>query len=139
MCVNRPSGECTTDAMCGAGRRCVNSVCLQRCSGPADCGTGLFCSDLGVCQVDNRPRPFCTTNAQCASGSECLDGVCRRPCASADECLRTDIAYRNCAPIAYLSTTRRYCQTDNEFRSDCGRQADCASGQRCVDGLCRSN
>lgn len=139
VCEDRPAGECTTDAMCGAGRRCINSTCFARCTTSAECGAGLYCSDLGACQPDTRRRPTCTSDAQCAAGSRCLDGVCRRPCTTTDECLRTDVSYRNCAPIAYLMTREAYCQTDNEYRPTCARQNDCAAGQVCQNAVCRSN
>jgi hypothetical protein len=138
-CVDRPAGQCTRDAECMATQRCVNATCLNRCTGNAECGTGNYCTDAGVCAVDTRRQPFCTNNSQCAAGSECLDGVCRRPCADSNECLRTDVTYRNCARISYLSTSRLFCQTNNEANTNCGRQADCSMGQACVDGVCRGS
>lgn len=139
VCVDQPAGQCVRDSECGAGRRCLNSTCYNRCASAADCGAGLYCSDEGVCLADTRRQPFCTSNAQCESGSECIDGVCRRPCTDNADCARTDVSYRNCAPLAYLGNTRRYCQTNNEVNSTCARQADCSSGQSCVDGVCRTN
>jgi hypothetical protein len=138
VCVDRVANECVRDADCGAGRRCVNATCLTACSTNAECGAGRYCAD-GVCLADTRRQPFCTTDAQCTSPSRCLDGLCRRPCATADECLRTDVQYRNCAPIRYLNTAQSFCQTNNEVQSNCARAADCAAGQACVDGVCRTN
>ncbi len=137
-CIDAPANECVRDTDCGTGRRCVNATCLTRCATNAECGTGRYCND-GVCITDTRRQPFCTSDAQCASGSRCLDGVCRRPCASADECLRTDVQYRNCAPIRYLGTSQSFCQTNNEVLSNCGSASECAAAQACVDGICRSN
>ena len=139
VCVERAAGQCTRDAECAATQRCVNATCLTRCTSSVSCGAGNYCTDQGVCAVDTRRQPFCTSNAQCAAGSECLDGVCRRPCVDANECLRTDVTYRNCARIAYLNTTRSYCQTNNEANTNCARQADCAQAQSCVDGVCRAD
>ena len=138
-CVVQAAGQCTHDADCGTGRRCVNATCLNRCAQASDCATGFFCADTGVCQVDTRRQPFCSHDSDCAAGSQCLDGVCRRPCSTADDCIRTDVQYRNCAAIAYLHTTQRYCQTNNEVASNCGAQTDCAAGQSCIDGNCRTN
>ncbi len=138
VCANAPSNECVHDADCGTGRRCVNASCLTRCSTNTECGAGRFCND-GVCVADTRRQPFCTNDSQCAAPSRCLDGVCRRPCASADECLRTDVQYRNCAPVRYLGTSQSFCQTNNEVLSDCGSATECAAAQACVDGVCRSN
>jgi hypothetical protein len=139
VCIASPAGQCTRDSECGTGRRCLNATCLTRCATATDCAAGTYCSDQAVCEADTRRRPFCTSNADCAAGSQCLDGVCRRPCATADECIRTDVQYRNCEPIAYLGTSQRFCQTNNEVQSNCGAQRDCAAGQACVDGTCRSN
>lgn len=138
ICQDHPAGQCTRDADCPANNRCVNTTCLPRCTANTDCASGLYCNDQGVCAPDTRRRPFCTSDADCASGSQCLDGVCRRPCTAVDECQRTAVNYRNCAPIAYLRTTRSYCQTDSEYRPNCARAADCTAGQACVDAVCRT-
>ena len=138
-CVPQAANQCTRDAECGTNRRCVNATCVNRCAQASDCASGFFCADSGVCQVDTRRQPFCSRDSDCAAGSACLDGVCRRPCSTADECVRTDVQYRNCATIAYLHTTQKYCQTNNEVGSTCGAQTDCAAGQSCIDGNCRTN
>jgi hypothetical protein len=137
VCVDRIANECTRDTECGVGRRCINATCFTSCSTNTECGTGRYCSD-GVCIADTRRQPFCTSDAGCASPSRCLDGLCRRPCNNAEECLRTDVQYRNCAPIRYLNTTQSFCQTNNEVQSNCSRASDCAAGQSCIDGVCRT-
>jgi hypothetical protein len=52
-------------------------------------------------------------------------------------CQAVAVTYRNCGAIPYVAGSRNYCLTDNEARPTCARQADCSSGQACVDGNCR--
>lgn len=139
FCRDRAATGCTTSAQCGSNESCLNGRCLPRCTpGPtSSCGTGLFCSDDGVCVPDTRPRPLCDASRPCAAGSECVGGICRVACTTSTMCQAVAVTYRNCGAIPYIPGSRNYCLTDSEARPTCSRQADCMAGQVCSDGNCR--
>ncbi|WP_373046629.1 PPC domain-containing protein [Vulgatibacter sp.] len=103
--------ECTVDAGCGTGERCIDEVCTvpQECVTDSECRGGYVCAGglCGACRTDDQcPRGICSAGAcidaaTCTSDADCADGVC-----SGDVC------------------------------SDCATTLDCAPGLWCAAGQC---
>lgn len=103
--------NCTSDAACGAGYRCVavsgtSNQCVPTsldcaattpsgCTTDRDCTTGYHCAS-GSC-VPDTPVPDCTSDTDCTGGRVCRDGTCVVPpepslrgfgesCTAGDQC-----------------------------------------------------
>ncbi len=96
---NIDPGDCTDDAMCGAGQICLPILCscnaAQRCepgcTAATPCGQGLECSG------GTHPRcvvKYCTAPADCGPGFNCINMRCvRRACAADSECGPTGTSF----------------------------------------------
>lgn len=63
-----PAPECTRDAECGAGRRCLTEICRDECTLGLWCGTA---SSGSICQSGACVE--CRADSDCASGRERCD------------------------------------------------------------------
>lgn len=123
-----PITGCVTNPDCASGQTCVDGRCFAGCTVDSDCPTGDYC-DAGICRLDSRPDPSCGTGRPCASGAVCHNGACRSPCTTDAQCPLFDVQTNFCIDLV--------CATTNEATSNCTSNAQCSSGQTCVDGNCR--
>lgn len=133
-----PVDECQTDKDCAADERCKpdpeGNMCVPKddsedpeCTEDDDCESGQFCTDDGVCEMEEE-EPECSTDSDCESGEMCNDdGECVEDdtdpeCTSDDDCESGQVC------------TDEICV--DEGTDECATDADCASGQVCEDGMC---
>lgn len=132
-------GECIDSSECqDLTTNCVEGICLRRCDAGCDAATEV-CDDQGFCRPrtspdPNAPTPFCRTDADC-DGSLCVEGSCRIECditapSPDDLCASYDGQVPLCGPD-------NLCYAESELLSDCRTQSECATGQDCIDGICR--
>lgn len=129
-----PTLQCDVTHACADGATCVDGACAAACVDSTSCARGEVCTG-GLCIPDVAPHPFCASDADCAAGHPCLDGVCRTLCPSGtlDECQRSDAQFVSCTNTgAHL-----LCLMRSEASPECVTPSDCASGQHCIDALCR--
>ena len=140
-------GSCDGDAICGAGRICVDGVCMPAecaeitelvdcgynftcedgrcfpnfvtCNDSTPCPYGYSCAGLGVCVPD---PATCSETSDCEAGYECVEGKCLLPCTLESTC-----------PIGYSCSSNGYCEPD---AIACGSGNSCPSGYTCRSGLC---
>jgi hypothetical protein len=98
--ISRCWAYCATDAMCGAGKKCISinespviGLCVPTCTPFAACANGFNCSFilpatdgssayLGCREPGNRPAAaFCDDGTQCAADSVCNPIATPRVCA----------------------------------------------------------
>lgn len=123
-----PVTGCVTNADCGASQTCVDGRCFAGCTVDSECPAGDYC-DMGVCRLDTRTNPGCGSGRPCAAGSVCHNGACRSPCTTDAQCPLFDVQTNFCIEMV--------CATTNEATSNCTSNAQCTSGEVCVDGNCR--
>jgi hypothetical protein len=131
VCKPDPTTGCKDDSTCPtAAPRCVSGICQPTCTADADCGDGNYCNQ-GVCAVDTRPKPNCTANGtECMTGQSCLDGFCKYACTTDAQCKVID------ARIGYCGADQ-VCRTEGEAHPQCTDASQCATGQSCIDNLCK--
>jgi hypothetical protein len=82
-----PFVGCGDDADCSANQRCFVcwngcGVCVDACTGDADCRTGTTCDATGHCV-----RKPCSSDAECSPNFTCSQGSCaRRSCTKDADC-----------------------------------------------------
>ncbi len=130
LCQNDPigAGQCGVDADCATGGVCIDTTCHAGCTSDANCGAGEFCQ-TGACVADFRPHPQCSVDIDCAAGHVCASGVCRTRCAIQADC--------DAHEFGLTCRADGFCYTGLELSPQCTRQTDCASGQSCIDAICR--
>ena len=74
-CIEPGTGACGNDVECGAGRICVDAVCVAGCRADADCPNGQLCRDQSC--VPSQAQ--CVRHSDCAGDQACLNGECLRP------------------------------------------------------------
>lgn len=144
-----PDAGVSADLACGgrcvAGEVCVEGACLEldeACRADIPCGAGRVC-------VDNACRPACEADSECVHGTRCLDGLCRpsAECSGASDCeaseacvesrcLATCTTHASCGDDAVCRDG--VCRPDVAPRPFCRDDAECASGHRCIHGVCRT-
>lgn len=140
--VNCPSGQCRRGQCTGGGGACTAAECSPAPGAPnytCPDGTigGPVCerSASGVCGWNfvNCPTA-CNADSDCSSGEQCINGSCAvgsgvacgsNTCAAGEWCCNPSCGI--CAP-AGGGCTEQFC--------GCSADADCASGERCVNGAC---
>lgn len=134
-CVPEP--ECADDRGCTGGETCVEGRCSGHCATSAECPANELC-EAGVCRPDTAPRTFCSSDADCAEGHPCVDGVCRTVCPTGtnEECQRADVQFLTCADVGSPEPLF-LCLVRSEAAPECVSATDCATGERCIDALCR--
>lgn len=126
------SRMCRFDAQCKTGGTCVNGLCAYGCTTSNDCGTGEECAArYGIsskyCYPITAPTgSACHQNLECGNGS-CINGVCHASCDGSHPC-------SNSKDVCDHSV----CQPDWYRQFGCQTGDDCAPGQACYDGDCRS-
>lgn len=150
---------CAVDADCGAGRACVEGLCLPlprpRCHGDADCGLSTVCLN-GECTP-----MLCLTDLDCPPDAEC--DVAGHTCVRAADCEVADCRVRDtpCRTTtdcgAGFTCHHGRCLLVGECLADaecpegmvceghlcavaraCPDGVDCARGEVCTEGLCRT-
>lgn len=146
-------GETCTDGVC---TRCNAMTCPDGCcsanrcylASRDTCGVGgnacHFCSPVGADGCSRTGACLCGAGPACREGQVCSDGSCTcgpqscpQGCCQNGECqVRSPqscgvggVACTSCDP-----DTTDYCSSDG--RCQCGSDAPCADGQRCIDGAC---
>ena len=151
--------QCLNDTLCGAGFLCEAGTCARaRCTTRTDCPEGQYCTSAtaGRC-LEYQP---CDSNAACGPNSECraFSGAACPPgfdcatklCQALPRCL----VDTDCAAAAYCRDS--HCQPGATCRTGlacpggltcvanrcvpgvCRGSAECAPGDACTDGVCRS-
>ena len=106
--------ECTSAGQC-EGYACSRGMCLNTCSGSADCDVGYSCDPNMTCQPHPGSTPrangaTCTVDTECGSGHCCV-GSAGMPRCTASACTKKTVGFA------------------------CTLAAECASN-RCVGGRC---
>ncbi len=71
---------CASSEQCPVGQTCDpgSSLCTADpvpCTGHDDCGAAAFCTEAGVCEVNDTGGP-CDTDTSCIAGEACTGGFC---------------------------------------------------------------
>jgi hypothetical protein len=130
---------CTSDATCGAGRRCTQGFCTEGCTTDANCPAGQVCGQ-GYCV--SLPQGGCRDYRDCPQGEVCLLGQCEAGCfhpvfqnpTYADNHAQYSVCrlYPDACPRCGDASSKcwyMYCR-------DCEIDAHCAAGQICADYQC---
>lgn len=144
-----PELECTRNTDCGQGQICVDAMCqddpqANACDDTHPCEEGLVC-EQGQCV---QPPQACEADTDCGDGEICTEGLC-----SPLECRRSE----DCQEGNLCVNARCYtaCDEENpcgeglsceapgycapaEVSQGCEANADCPSGQACMEGACVS-
>lgn len=117
----------------GLGCRLVNPPTRTTCACATDCGSGSSCTSLGCTQT-------CVEGTICSDGTACRSGFClgpREPLPTAQDCTCTTTA--ECSRFG----PRLVCLPQATGAGRCGlgctSQADCTTGNSCVNGMCMPN
>jgi uncharacterized protein (TIGR03382 family) len=124
--VSAPQPQCTVDADCGPGKRCVTGTCVAapQCVADADCGANQWC-------VNNKcVAPSCVADSDCPNGLTCVANTCQssQPTGAvfgADCDLNTDCQSGMC-----VSGTQHYCT------QTCNPASPCPTGYSCQSDVC---
>jgi hypothetical protein len=72
-----PPPDCTTDAECGEGEKCIGEECILWCDLDEECGNGERC-------VDNECLVWCDVDEECGDGFECVLNQCQEVVVESD-------------------------------------------------------
>ena len=110
---------CTTDGDCPRGAACTSSGGGRQCLPAGLGGDAGSCADFRGCTPDSHAT--CTTDADCGAGGDQRCNVGSGQC----------VARQQECPAGTVCDVR-----DRICVSDCGADADCEPGFRCVDRAC---
>jgi Cys-rich repeat protein len=108
--VRRRHHACTSNSQCPSAQTCVAGTCRTT-------------------QTDGGASGACVTNADCGSTEQCTNGTCVLRCALSTE-VCGDGVDNNCNGVVDEG-----CPVDGGMMT-CASDANCASGQTCVNGAC---
>lgn len=131
ICVDfhERADECLSDAACAFDGVCIGGECMicpDDCSFDDDCQSGWKCSTEDVCIPDSR----CRADSDCGAGRVCApNGFCSEPLGELplDEETDPDDSEQpdNCPDTGCVTHV-------------CQFNSDCAAGDWCINGECRS-
>lgn len=152
VCQRCPSGQtceggrCSGCLSCGDGC-CVDGLCNAR--SVAQCGTGgELCTDctnrVGADNCNASGQCVCGTGTTpCEAGQKCAQGVCVCDSTSCSGCCDTS---GKCLPntLGACASGGAACRVCDSTQADtctggecrCGQSPGCATGQRCLAGVC---
>ncbi len=108
--VRRRHHACTSNSQCPTAQTCVSGTCRTT-------------------QTDGGASGACVSNADCGSTEQCTNGACVLRCALATE-VCGDGLDNNCNGVVDEG-----CPVDGGMMT-CASDANCASGESCVNGVC---
>ena len=132
---------CKNDNACPDGQKCIDGECKS-----VGCTTASDCKHP-ACQVCNNyecvlkdywtiksHNCYCTDDRACPSGQKCIEGECKSvECTTDSQC-----KYRECQLCNnYVCDTKDYWTIKNN-RCYCTDDRACPSGQKCIEGECKS-
>lgn len=127
--------------VCAIGQRCDGERCVcddQSCSG--------CCNAEGECQTGRDPEACGNDGAlcqACPSGDSCDEGACSGCTSTCEGCCEGSICLESTLESCGVGGVA--CDRCNELAADtcsdegeclCGAELACATGQRCVSGMC---
>lgn len=150
---------CLTDAMCGAGSVCEAGTCTQApCTTQAQCPAGQYCTSAtaGRCLEYQTcdSSAACGPNAECRTfppsacppGFDCATKLCQElpaclvdtDCAATAYCRDSHCQPGGACTDASPCAAGLTCVAQRCVPGGCRGQEECASGEACTDGVCRS-
>ncbi len=122
------SGGCTSSSDCpDTAPFCVSGTCTLSCTETSQCPTGDYCDD-GACVLNTAPSPDCTGPSQCGANQVCQAGYCLYTCTNNAGCEDIDARIPVCSD--------NVCRSPSEADPQCLSQAQCNTGESCVNNAC---
>jgi hypothetical protein len=122
-CMNAGAASCGTTGLCDGKGGCALYDAGTPCAPPA-CPAGAAAQTLGrVCDGAGMCKP--------ASTQSCAPYVC-----NGTACNTTCVADTDCAPPAICDLQKNKCGDKHRLGEACTGDADCLTGNFCVDGVC---
>jgi hypothetical protein len=125
------------DDLCGAGRVCLQGVCVPRCGAAEfDCVDPFVCDD-GLCVEARCIGKACPAGQLCRNGS-CLGGCTGVTCPRGQSC-QLGVCVDPCANVTCTTGVceQGACVTSCDCRT-CPTGQSCAASGRCVDDGCQA-
>jgi hypothetical protein len=148
------TGQCVDDTAgcnpaCADGQHCEGTTCVEDCTA-GSCGADQTCNtSTGVCEDDNSGCPVGSPDPSSCSADQVFDdNLCACvECTDDSMCTGDDRCNSNgqCVPQCQTSCTSQTAQQDCSSNEpycisgccvECIGNADCGSGQACLDGFC---
>ncbi len=124
---------CTFNADCEEDEACYDGACRTACAEDGSCADGFDCT-YGLCVPTPEPETpeTCVRSDECLDGQVCLDGACAELCTTQEDCGDDLVCDRG------ICKEEADPQDDPPPTTECVVSTDCAEGQQCLDGSCRT-
>jgi hypothetical protein len=123
--------RCASASECPPGFSCVLNMCTFDCLSDAECGSGGWCNDAGLCESTvAAPMPDCASDAACGSGRYCN-------AAQACEKIPVFLGCRNDAdcPLGQYCDDAHSCALFPGAGVECAADGDCPGNYHCSAAL----
>lgn len=145
QCEQDPAG---CDPACADGQHCEGTTCVDDCTA-GSCPDGETCNAAtGECETDTNCPPGSPDPGSCTGGQVFSDTLCacvectdESMCTGDERCNSNGQCVPPCATSCTSQTAQQDCGSGTPYCIsgccvECIGNADCGSGQACLDGFC---
>jgi hypothetical protein len=138
ICAPVQDSGCTTNAGCAHDSACVSGSCKPLCRSNGDCDADQYCV-RGSCRDIPDNALVCQSSADCLQGGTCINGYCTLVCAKDADCPTGEVCedyYCKMVELPAAPDGGVSDPTDAGQPDTCLRNTDCAPGSYCINAQC---